>query len=755
MSKPGDSEKIITTLCSDHCTNACLLRLHVRDGKITKIETDDGPEPQYRACLKGRAYRQLVYHPDRLTYPLRRTGERGAGKFERISWDEALDTVASEIKRVKAVYGARSIIFLPSAGDIGYLQDTGGPIDRVLVRVGGYTGVQGTVSDKGTEYASVATYGVSDLMTGNSRDNLLKSRLIVFWGWNPVVTRIYGGHMPSIFSKLKESGVRVISVDPKYTETAALLDAQWIPIQPGTDSSMLIAMAYVIITENLQDQAFLDKYTVGFQEFKDYVLGKEDDVPKTPGWAEDITGVPADTIVSLAREFATTKPAALADGWAPGRTAYGEQFNRAAATLIAMTGNLGIEGGSAGCGQMQVVDPAVKLALWEQVGVDLKGGPNPVDLASPLRKDSVLYQIEKRNQSFSIPEPGHHYTGGPSTAYLNRVQVADAILKGKGGGYPADYKLLYLLTINWVNQYGNTNKIIEALKKLEFVVVHEQFMTPTAKFADIILPQNTIFERYDLTTAPLSPFYVFKDKAIEPLGESKSMFAIAQGLAAKLGISDFCDKTEEELIREVVERIDDIPDYETFKKEGIKRVAPKSVVAFKEQINDPENNPFDTPSGKVEIYSQTLADLDNPEIPPIPKYIETWESRKNPLANKYPLQLITTHYFSRTHSRFANIPWAKELEAQAILINSVDAKDRGIKNGDMVMVFNDRGQTILPASVTEKIMPGVIEIPEGAWYAPDEDGIDRGGCPNVLLDDKPSPGGALNVNTALVQVEKA
>ena len=214
MNKPSDAERIVNTICHDHCTTACLLKLHVRDGKVTRIETDDGPEPQYRACLKGRAYRQLTYHPDRLKFPLKRVGERGEGKFERISWDEALETVASELKRVKATYGGRSTILLCSAGDLAYLH-YGGLIDRILVRVGGYTGVQGTVSNKGTQYAAVATYGVPDGMTANSREYLLKSRLVVFWGWNPVVTRMYGGHMPTILSQLRETDAKIISVDPR------------------------------------------------------------------------------------------------------------------------------------------------------------------------------------------------------------------------------------------------------------------------------------------------------------------------------------------------------------------------------------------------------------------------------------------------------------------------------------------------------------------------------------------------------------
>ncbi|MFB3813774.1 MAG: molybdopterin-dependent oxidoreductase [Terriglobales bacterium] len=753
MTQPGGAEQVINTVCHDHCTNECFLRVHVKDGRVVRVETDNGPEPQFRACVRGRAHRQLLHHPDRLKYPLKRVGERGEGKFERISWDEALQTVASQILRVRATYGARSTILLCSAGDLGYLHE-GGLIDRVLNRVGGYTGVIGTVSDQATRIAAIATYGVDNAMCGNSVDSLLSARMIILWGINPVVTRNYLGHIAHFFPQLKKPGVKVVSVDPRYTETASFLDAQWIPIRPSTDAAMLVAMAYVIIKENLQDQAFLDKYTAGFEEYKKYVLGDEDGIPKTPGWAEEITGVPAATIVSLAKEYATTKPAALLDGLAPGRTARGEQYNRAAAALTCMTGNLGIKGGSSGCGPMQVDDPYIKLHVLNGVHVDMKCDGNPVDKASPLRTDSIYYHREKRKNFPSIPETGHYYLGGPSTAYLLRPRVADAILQGKEGGYPADYKLLYIVTCNWVNQYGNSNKLIQALNKLEFMVCHEQFMTATARYADIILPQNTFFERNDITGSPNFPFYGFRAKAIGSLGESRSTFEIATGLAAKLGITDFTDKTEEEWLRQAAKTYG-IPDYEQFKKDAMYRVPRNTVVAFEKQICDPENNPFPTPSGKVEIFCQALADLGDPDLPAVPKYIEPWESVNDPLAKKYPLQLISSHYFRRVHSRFDNVPWLRELEPQAVLVNSADARSRGIQDGDLVRVFNDRGQTLLPACVSERIMPGIVDIPEGAWLSLDENGVDRGGCPNVLLNDLCSPGGGLACNTALVQVEKA
>jgi len=732
--EPHNTEKVIMTVCHSHCGGACVLKLHVKDGVITRIETDDGEEPQYRACLRGRAYRQRVYAPDRLKYPMKRVGERGKGEFTRISWDEALDTIASEIKRVRESYGPSAVATIASGGDITQLH---GPVllDKVLTRVGGFSGTWGMHSAEGGVFASMATYGT--MATGNTRDDLPNSRLIIMWGWNPTVTIAFA-NTSYYLALAREGGTRIISIDPRYTESTAAFAHQWIPIRPCTDTAMLVAMAYVILTENLYDQAFLDKYTIGFEKFKEYVLGKEDGVAKTPEWAEDITSVPADTITSLAREYASTKPAGLLDGIAPGRTAYGEQFHRAAGALAAMTGNIGIHGGNApGIYCLGGILPPVNLGM--PIAYRLKGGENPVDASAPPR---VLGNFASQ--------------GGPSSARVNRFQLADAIIRGRDGGYPSDYKMLFIINCNYLNQCSNTNKIAEAMNKLEFIVVQEQFMTPTAKFADIILPTNTYMERNDLTTGGIGPFYGYMNKAINSVGESKSHFEIATELATRLGITDFSDKTEEEWLKEPVEECKDIPDYETFKKNGVHKVKfTQPYVCFQKQIDDPVNNPFPTPSGKIEIYSQQLADVGNPMLPPIPKYVEAWEGYNDPLAEKYPLQLVTTHTRRRAHTQFENIPWLRELYPQAMSISTTDAQKRGIKDGDMVRVFNDRGEMVIPARVTERIMPGVVNIPQGAWYDPDGSGIDRGGCPNVLTKDIISPGGAFPSNTCLVQVEKA
>jgi anaerobic dimethyl sulfoxide reductase subunit A len=290
---------------------------------------------------------------------------------------------------------------------------------------------------------------------------------------------------------------------------------------------------------------------------------------------------------------------------------------------------------------------------------------------------------------------------------------------------------------------------------LEFIVTHEQFMTSTAKFADIIFPASTRLERNDLCLGSALSSYGYLKKVVEPLGECRSHFEICVELAKRLGITSYNDKTEEEWLKQIVEG-SDIPDYETFKKEGIYRIPMDGpFIPFRAQIEDPDNNPFPTPSGKIEIYSQELADMKSPKMPPVPQYIEPWEGPTDPLREKYPLQLITTHIKRRIHSVYEKVPWLRELDdPQAVTVNCIDAEARGIQDGDLVKVFNDRGETILPAKVTERIMPGVVEIPEGGWYDPDGNGVDRGGNPNVLTKDLVSPGGSYPTNTSLVEVAK-
>jgi anaerobic dimethyl sulfoxide reductase subunit A len=733
-SRPAEVRIVRTTSTFD-CGGRCPLKLHVRDNRILRVEGDDAPEKedQLRTCLRCRAYRQYVHHPDRLMHPLKRVGRRGEGRFARICWDEALEILASELKRVRAACGNEAIFLATGGGYLAGLHNSGFAATRLLNQFGGCLTHYGNISSEGAVWASLTQYG--SVMVGNSREDLLNSRLILLWGWDPA-RMISGTNTMYHLIKARENGARVVALDPRYHDTAATVADEWVPIRPGTDTAVMVAMANVMIRENLHDQAFLDKFTVGFDLFRQYVRGREDGVEKTPAWAAEISGVAAETIVRLAREYAAVKPAALMDCQGPARSAMGEQYNRCAATLCAMTGNVGRPGGSAGGGLMGI--PVGHMFRMSAI----PPGKNPLEAGGPDVRGTLDIRLRVLKR-----------------VHVNRI--FDAILEGKAGGYPADIRLMWSMCNNYLNQTGNSNKAARALQKLDFLCVHELFMTAQARYADLLLPVTSAAERSDLTRPwPSGPYFTFMNRALEPLGECKSDLDIVSLLAERLGIKGFNPHTEDEWLKLLVahnpEYAEHIKDHEAFRREGIHRVRlAEPIVAFKAQIEDPANNPFPTPSGKIEIYSQRAADLNNPAVPAIPKYMPTPEDRSDPLAAKYPLQLITPHPKNRVHSELYLVPWLREVEPHRAWINPVDAGPRNIRDGDEVHVFNDRGCLAIAARVTERIMPGVVCIFEGAWYQPDENGIDRGGCANTLTSDAYSGGGASVLNTTLVEMRRA
>ncbi len=628
------------------------------------------------------------------------------------------------------------------AGNVTLVHGMKRAMARLLNMFGGFTDHWCSPSWEAALFASVINYGTINV--ANTRDDLLNSRFIILWGVHPVST-IHSTNTMWYLARAREAGAKIISIDPMYTSTAATVAQQWIPIIPSSDTAMAIAMAYVMITENLQDQAFLDRYTVGFDNFKAYVLGIKDGITKTPEWAEQHTGVPAATIEQVARDYATIKPGALISGISPGRTAFGEQFHRSTMTLAAMTGNVGVHGGEAA--GRSLGDQAPFNPYPFKLGPGIIEGENPVDKEAPQRhtylSNYILFEGKPRNKSF---------------ARVHQIKQADAILKGKAAGYHADYKAFIAYNSNPVNQMPTTKKWHEALNKLEFMVAFEQFMTATARYADIVLPTSTIFERNDLIVGGAKPFYGLLRKVIEPMYECKSPLEICSLLAPRLGIvpKTYSDKTDEEWVKQIAMGGGDVPDWEAFKESAIYRIPiSEPYVSFKKQIKDPENNPFLTPSGKIEIYSQLLADMNDPLLPPIPTYLDPWEGRHSPLAKTYPLQLITARSQRRAHTQFDTLPWLRELIPNNAEINPVDAEARGIKDGDMLRIHNDRGEIRITATVTERIMPGVVNVPQGAGFKPDENGIDRGGCPNTLCSDEYSPCGAYTWHTGLVEVEKA
>lgn len=316
---------VIPQQCTYNCGGyPCFVKLHVQDGTIIRVDTDDMDRPGFpamRACVRGRTARTFIYHPDRLKEPMKRVGKRGEGKFVPISWDEAYTIIADNLSRIVKKYGNEAVYYQYASGVDGTSRNC---IYRLLNLMGGYLGYYGTYSTACYQWAAPYTYGTVET---NSSDDLVNSRLVVLFADNPAETRMGGGNEFYWHIQAKKTGAKYIVIDPRYSDTAKAITDEWIPIKPSTDNALMDALAYVMLTENLHNQAFLDKYTVGFDEatlpagappnssYRSYVMGLADGVRKTPAWAEQITGVPRETIVRLAREIATTKPCAMLQGW--------------------------------------------------------------------------------------------------------------------------------------------------------------------------------------------------------------------------------------------------------------------------------------------------------------------------------------------------------------------------------------------------------------------------------------------------------
>ncbi len=754
---PGMLEKdgtvVVRAGCPAHnCGGRCVLKLFLKDGDIVRIETDDRPEdtladPQLRACIRGRAYRRRQYHPDRLKYPLKRTGKRGEGKFERISWEEALDTMAAELIRVKNTYGNSAILVPYGTGS--YSQTNGRQTAARLMNLfGGSLGFYNSYSWACISRATPYVYGSS--VTGNQRQDWVNSKYIIMWGWNPAEMRD-GTNSEYFIKKARENGARVICIDPRMSMSASALADEWIPIRPGTDTALMSAMAHVIISEGLHDKDFIRRCCIGFdssqmpagleneESYSDYIFGTRDGQAKTPEWAEAITGIPRNTIVRIAREYGSIKPAMLYQGYGMQRRAYGEQPVLGGCVLAAITGNVGIPGGWASGIALQADDGG---PFWNIFPT----GRNPVRATIPV----FLW----------------------TEAILRGKQMGPA--EGVRGAEKLDnnVKLIWCVASNiLINQHADTNRSARILADeslVEFIAVQDQFMTPSARYADLVLPVCTQFEVWGLEDGwKYGDEVIIMPKVAEPPYETKSDYQIAAGLAGRLGLKNeyTLGRNERDWIEWAVSyyrntRFPDIPDLESLHEmnRGVyTRPVHQPKVAFRDFRSDPAKHPLNTPSGKIELFSKTLFELGQPEtIPPVPKYIQEWESPFGAESRKYPLQAIGHHYMPRVHSTHDGIDWLEEAFPQRLFINPIDADRRGIKDGDQVLICNDRGKIIIPCRITKKIMPGVVNIPQGAWWEPDKDGIDRRGNVNVLTSHRWTPLAFGNAqHTIMVEVSKA
>ncbi|WP_000597077.1 DMSO/selenate family reductase complex A subunit, partial [Escherichia coli] len=569
-------------------------------------------------------------------------------------------------------------------------------------------------------------------------------KLVILWGHNPTETIF--GHTNYYFQKMKQNGTRFIVVDPRYSDTVSSLADQWIPLLPTTDNALMDAMMYVIISENLHDKTFIDTYTLGFDEnsmpegvpanesLVAYLFGAKDGIHKTPEWAEKITHVPAQSIRQLARDYATTKPAALIQGWGPQRHICGERTARGSTLLASITGNVGIKGGwAAGYGGSS----NRKFC----VGPDMP--ENPVQA-----KISIMNWMQAADDASKVtPQDG-----------LKGVDKLDS-----------NIRLLFSLAGNYLaNQNPDVHqaaKLLEDESKIEFIVLSDLFMTPSAKYADVLLPETSFMERWNIgETWGTASYLILSEKLIEPDFERRTDYDWLRDVAKKLGVeAEFSQgRDEKQWIEHIWEQTrlampdENLPDFATLQKTRRHLFKSAPHIAFEANIRDPQNNPFPTPSGKIEIFSKRLFDMQDPEIPALSHYVPAFEGPEDKLTAKYPLQLITWKGKNRANStQYAN-PWLQEVQTQKLWLNPQDAKQRGISEGDSVKIYNDRGVSIIPVEITPRIIPGVVAMQAGAWWQPDAQGIDRGGCANVLSSTRITALAKGNSHqTMLVEVEKA
>ncbi|SDO35236.1 molybdopterin-dependent oxidoreductase [Desulforhopalus singaporensis] len=836
-------------------TNGGPVFVYVRNGKIvriTPIEFDDRDGRSWTITARGRSFtpprrgtvnpyvfglRSLIYSKDRLLYPMKRVDfdprgdrnpqNRGISSYERVSWDEALDIVAAEIKRVKREHGPGAILNSCGShhtwGNIGYWLSAK---TRFMNSIGSSQVVHNPDSWEGWYWGAVHHWGnsirngASDTY-GTVEDCLKEAEMIVFWSSDPESTSgVYGAFEGTVRRQWAKSlGIRMVHIDPFYNHTAALLGGKWIAPRPDTGNAMALAIAWVWITEDLYDKEYVAERTTGFAKWRDYVLGVTDGTAKTPEWQEPETGVPGRVVRSLARQWGSRKtylsPGGLAGFGGACRCATGIEWARSMVCLMAMQG-LGKPGVNLGCLQQGApVDTHFYFPGYAEGGLsgDLDNTGLRVSMYQRMVQLPSMNPVSQLVPRMRIPEAilGEEITGYPTDPKSIEGQF-------RKFGYPAPghspIRLYYKYGGSHFGTMGDSNRYVRAYRseRLEFVVNQSIWFEGEAKFADILLPACTNFERWDIGETANSGGYshhqfiqwnhrivTMQHKCIEPLGESRSDYQIFLDLANRLGLGNLFSEAMTEL--DWCRRLFDASDLPTrvswkdFVKKGYYVVpapaeqnrAPVSWRWFAEgrEKDVPELAPLpadyaekwrkglQTQSGKLEFESSSLKrfDPDDPERPPLPSYIPSWEGHHvKELYEKYPLNLVSPHPRYSFHTMFDGkdsiINDVREHRTLIdgyyywiVRINSVDARERGIADNTLVRMYNDRGAVILAAQVTDRVPPKTVISAEGsAVYDPvGEPGhsADRGGCVNLLTSSRNiiSRSHSTPSNSCLVQIQ--
>ena len=692
-------KRIVHAACPHDCPDACGTLITVEDGRATRIQGDPAhPITQGFLCAKVAKYLDRVYSPDRVFYPMRRSAAKGAGgpgAFRRISWEQALNEFTERLKQISAEFGPEAILPYSYGGNLGVLN--GGSMDmRFFHRLGASQLLRTICATTGSD-AIASIYGHR---IGTEPEQFRHSRYIIAWASN-----IHGNniHLWPFVEEARRNGAKLVVIDPYKTRTARVAD--WhIAINPGTDVALALGLLHIILRDGLHDADYISKYTNGFDELQKLL-------PQyTPRQVSMWTGVSVADIEKLAHEYAITRPAVIRLNYGIQRTQNGGAAVRAVCMLPIITGSFKEIGGG------------LQLSLSGSYGLDTAGLQRP-DLMhkSPL---------------------------GRETRSINMVELGKALTEVND----PPVKALFVYNSNPAAVCPEHNLVVRGLKREDlFTVVHEQFFTDTTDYADLLLPATTFFEQKDLIKAYGHIYIQVSQQAIEPLGECRSNVDLFRELAQRMGFEDPC-------FGETVDAIIDgalasgAPQLKGITRERLEREPQVRLNVHGDESEKPWlpfANGFATPDGKARLYDASLIAHG---MDPVAEFVPPEESRHTANAKRYPLELLARKSDNFLNSSFVNLPSLQKMEKQHELeISHQDAEVRGIRNGERVRVFNERGEIFLTAKVDGAVAPGVVGAKLG-WAKLSEGGININVLTSARLADL---GGGATFYAVLVEVERA
>jgi biotin/methionine sulfoxide reductase len=675
--------------------------------------------------------------------------DRGNDSFVELPWDEAIDILSSELSRIirengnKAIFGGSY-----GWGSAGRFHHAQSQVHRFLKTIGGYVGARDSYSfGAGSVIMPHIVAPMERLLEDHTDWNTLaeNTKLFVAFGGLPLRnTQMTAGgpsqhRLRNALEKMAENGCRFVNVGPLSQDVH--IDAEWVPIRPNTDVALMLALCHVLVANDLHDRTFLDEYCVGFAAVADYLFGRTDGIEKNPTWAEQITGIPRERITALAREMAASMTMVNAS-WSLQRQSHGEQPYWSLVTLASLIGQIGTSGGGFGIG----------YGTLNSVGSNESGMSGP---KFPQGENQVKEFVPVARIADMLLHPGASFE-----------------YNGRTYQYP-DIKAIYWAGGNPFHHHQDLNRFLGAWRKPETIIIHDQFWTSSAKAADIVLPVSTALERDDIGYASREGHVVAMRQLRVPLGDAKSDFDIFADIAAAMGKGEAFTEglTSGGWLRRMfseyrvrMQNAVELPEFDEFWQMGRVELssARKPNVMLSLFRKDPEAFPLKTPSGKIELHSNTIAGFGIADCPGQASWIEPFEWLGSEKAERFPLHLLSQEPSRRLHSQLDHAPHSRAAKIKGrepVLIGDVDAEQRGIADGDVVRIFNSRGSCLAGAKITEGLLQGVVVLATGAWFDPISWGggqsLEKHGNPNVLTADIPASGlsQATTAQTCLVEIE--